>query len=55
MDPITAAVQLATAIVTLHTKTLDGMTPEQRVEYGKLVLDDLHRWHDFLGLFKPKP
>jgi len=47
MDPLTAALTFATAIVKLHQTTLEGMTPEQRIEYGKLVLADLQRWHQF--------
>lgn len=54
MDPITAAIQLVTAIVKMHQTTLEGMTVEQRIEYGKLVLADLKRWQDILELFRPK-
>lgn len=54
MDPVTAAIALVTAIVQVHKATLDGMSPEQRVEYGRLVLEDLKRWNDFLNLFRPK-
>lgn len=54
MDPITAAIQLVTAIVKMHQTILEGMTPVQRVEYGRMVLEDLKRWHDFLDFFKPK-
>jgi hypothetical protein len=59
MDPLTAALTLVTAIIKLHQTTLEGMTPEQRIEYGKLVLADLQRWHDFiehlLGHSNPTP
>jgi len=53
MDPLTAALTLVTAIIKLHQTTLEGMTPEQRIEYGKLVLADLQRWHDFLNHLFP--
>lgn len=54
MDPITAAIALVTAIVKVHQTTLEGMSPEQRIEYGKLVLADLQRWNDFLNFFRPR-
>lgn len=54
MDPITAAIQLVTAIVKMHQTTIEGMTVEQRIEYGKMVLADLKRWQDFLEFFRPK-
>lgn len=54
MDPITAAITLVTAIVKVHQTTLEGMSPDQRIEYGKLVLADLQRWNDFLNFFRPR-
>lgn len=54
MDPVTEAIALVTAIVQVHKTTLEGMSPEQRIEYGKLVLADLQRWNDFLNLFRPR-
>ena len=54
MDPITAAIQLVTAAINMHVKTLEGMSVAQREAYGKMVLEDLKRWHDFLDFFRPK-
>lgn len=54
MDPLSAALALVTAIVNAHAEMLKGMTPEQRVQYAQMILDDMKAWRDFLKLFAPK-
>lgn len=53
MDPITAAITLVTAVVKIHQTVLEGMSVDQRIEYGRLILDDLKRWNNFLDIFRP--
>jgi hypothetical protein len=40
MDPITAAVELITAITNLVTKIVDGQTPEQRKQIWDWYIQD---------------
>ena len=51
---ITAALNLATQIVTLYRDVWDSYTPAQKATRNEMHLADLKRWQDFLDIFKPK-
>lgn len=55
MDPLSLALQALLAALKLHQTVIEGMNAEQRVEYGKFVLEDLRFWHGLFAGFKPKP
>lgn len=53
MDPLTAGLNLATAIIALYSKIVDGMTPEQRQQFAQGMLDDAKAWRQWLDSLKP--
>lgn len=61
MDPFTAALTAFTAAMRLQQTLVEGMDVATRAEYGKLILADaqrwhdfFERWHDFFAQFQPK-
>ncbi len=48
MDPITAALNLATEVVKLIVLIIQTTPPELRAEQAKVALDDLRKWQAFL-------
>lgn len=50
MDPVTAAINLGTAIVNNHTEFLKGMTPEQKQQYSQMMIDDMKAWREFIKI-----
>lgn len=48
MDPLTAALTLASDIVKLITVAIESQPPELRAEFAKAQLEGLKRWQDFL-------
>ena len=54
MDPVTAALNLATEVVKLIALIVETTPPEVRDERAKIALEDLRRWREFVDRFRPK-
>ena len=54
MDPLTAALNLATALVEVWAKIIDAMPPDAKAEFGRLAVEDMRRWQSLLAPLFPK-
>jgi hypothetical protein len=54
MDPITAALTLATKLCEIHLAVLQAMPPETRAEYAKAIVADMTAWREFWQGLIPK-
>lgn len=54
MDPLTAMLNLATEIVKLIGKGMDGQPPEVRAQMWMWYIEDMKAWREFWDKFKPK-
>lgn len=55
MDPLTAALTLATQVATLVGKFLDGATPDQKAQLIQFWIDDQKWWRGLFDKLKPAP
>lgn len=53
MDPLTAALNLATVIAEIVKLAIESQPPEVRAELAKLHLDQQRAWMEFLRQFRP--
>lgn len=54
MDPLTAALTLATEVVKLIGMIIQHTPPDVREERARMALEDLRQWREFVDRFKPK-
>lgn len=54
MDPVTAALVLATEVVRLITLIIQTTPEDVRAERARIALEDLRRWQAFVDRFRPK-
>jgi len=54
MDPLTAALTLATEIVKLCLAVIESQPPELRAAIAKQQWDDFQKWRAFFEQFKVK-
>ena len=55
MDPLTAALQLATVIADIIKTAMEGQPPEVRAELWRQHLEDVKAWRAFWQQFMPHP
>ena len=53
MDPLTAALNLATAVTNAIIKFQDGATPEQKAQLIQFYIDDQKWWRGLFDKLKP--
>ena len=53
IDPLTAGIELLTAIVKLATLAIESQPPEVRAKLWELHIKDLLWWREFLKIDKP--
>ena len=54
MDPVTAALTLATEVVKLIALIIQTTPEDLRDERARMALDDLRKWQAFVDRFRPK-
>ena len=47
MDPITAALNLATKLAEIHLETLRAMPEPEKAAYAKMIVADMTAWREF--------
>jgi hypothetical protein len=52
MDPLTAALLLATEIAKLIHVAIESQPPDVRAEFAKMHLEDMQKWRAFLERFR---
>lgn len=55
MDPLTAALNLATKLAEIHLATLQLMPEAERAAYAKMIVADMTAWREFWQGLIPKP
>lgn len=54
MDPVTAALTLATEVVKLIALIIQTTPEDLRDERARMALEDLRKWQAFVDRFRPK-
>ena len=54
MDPLTAALNLASQVTVVIGKFLDGATPEQKAQLIQFYIDDQKWWRGLIDRLKPQ-
>jgi DNA-binding protein H-NS len=55
VDPLTAALNLATEIVKLCQQVIESQPPELRAAIAKQQWEDFQKWREFFERFKVNP